>query len=45
MQEIWAATRPSVEKSKKKYTRKKKKDDWKKELGSEPFREGRADKD
>ena len=29
-----------VQKNKKKYTRKKKKDDWKKELGSDPFREG-----
>jgi hypothetical protein len=32
MQEIWAATRPVVQKNKKKYSRKnKKKDDWKKE--------------
>jgi hypothetical protein len=45
MQEIWAATRPVVQKNKKKYNRKKKKDDWKKELGSDSFREGRTDKD
>jgi hypothetical protein len=45
MQEIWAATRPIVQKNKKKYTRKKKKDDWTKELGSDSFREGRTDKD
>jgi hypothetical protein len=27
MQEIWAATRPAVQKNKKKYSRKKKKED------------------
>jgi len=45
MKEIYDAMKPSVYKNKKKYTRKKKKDDWKKELGSDSFREGRTDKD
>lgn len=40
MQEIWAATRPVVQKNKKKYSRKnKKKDDWKKAIDGDRERD------
>ena len=46
MQEIWAATRPVVQKNKKKYSRKKKKeDDWKEELIKNSIRDRGHDQD
>jgi hypothetical protein len=40
MQEIWAATRPIVQKNRKKYSRKNKnKDDWKKAIDGDRERD------